>query len=125
MESAPAQKLASTALARTSALVGPFWSTPAAPPKRIGKGFSSPSGVYCAWTSSISARSAESRALEIALRAAGRFSSRMRIWPVFGAGRFTTLIRGPASLEYGRTRRNAGATRRSVGRSGIIRTVLE
>lgn len=99
LRSAPAQKLASTALERIRALVGPFSSTPAAPPKRGAGGTSSPSGVYCAWTSSTSARRAASRALEMAFRAEGRFSSKMRMWPELGAGRLTTLIMGPASLE--------------------------
>ncbi|KAK1251623.1 hypothetical protein MKX07_007102 [Trichoderma sp. CBMAI-0711] len=86
------------------ALVGPFSSTPAAPPKRCGGGSSSPSGPYWHWTSRISARREASRAFEIALRASGRLSSRMRMWPLDGwpagaVGRLVTRTRGSAVVE--------------------------
>lgn len=106
LRSAPAQKEVSTADARISALVGPFSSSPAMPPNRLfheAGGISSPvAASYCACTASISSRKDESRAREIALRAAGRLSSRMRMWPEFGAGKSVTRTRGPAlaSVEY-------------------------
>lgn len=43
------------------------------------------------------------------------------MWPVFGAGRLVTLIRGPASLEYNRRKRIAGDASRVLNRGGIAR----
>ncbi|KAL2286058.1 hypothetical protein FJTKL_07295 [Diaporthe vaccinii] len=98
LRSAPAQKELSTALARIRALVGPLSSWPAAPPNLLFQLFAASSSPvdasYCEWTSSISPRRDARRALDMAFRADGRFSSRTRMWPVLGAGRLVTRIRG-------------------------------
>lgn len=101
--SAPAQNELSTADARISARVGPLSLSPAIPPNFFchdGVGISSPvASSYCAWTASISSRRDDSSAREMALRAAGRFSSKMRIWPEPGAGSSVTRRTGSASDE--------------------------
>ena len=114
LRSAPAQKQLSTALAITNALVGPLASdpgtSPAAPPARA---ISLPLESYCACTDSIWSRRELSSARERALREEGRFSSRMRMCPLFGAGRLVTTTRGCASVadEYG-----LGNTLENLGR---------
>lgn len=106
LRSAPAQNEVSTAEARIRARVGPFWSSPAIPPNRLfhdAGGISSPvAASYCSWTASISSRRDDRSPREMAFRAAGRLSSRMRMWPELGAGRLVTRSRGPvlASVEY-------------------------
>lgn len=129
--SAPAQNELSTALATIKALVGPFSSAPAMPPKRLFQllgGSSSPvDASYCEWTLSISLRSVWRRARDIAFRADGRLSSRMRMWPVLGAGRFVMRMRGSSVVveEYRRAegveRRGRLERRTRNGRGGILR----
>jgi hypothetical protein len=130
LRSAPAQKDVSTAEARIKALVGPFWSSPAMPPKRLfhdGVGTSSPvAASYCAWMASISSRREDSNAREIALRAAGRLSSRMRMWPELGAGRSVTRTKSPpiASVEYRACRRTASRPMRRAADALSVRVNL-
>jgi len=92
--SAPAQKQLSTSLATISALVGPLSSTPAAPPNFNVGGTSSPLASYSAAIASMCERSSQSSCLEIALRAEGRASERMRMRPDEGAGTSVMLIKG-------------------------------
>ena len=93
LRSAPAQKQLSTALAMTNALVGPASAAPA---------ISLPFVSYCACRASTWSRRESSNPREMAFRAAGRFSSRMRMCPLFRAGRLVTAINGcwAASAEY-------------------------
>ncbi len=86
-KSAPAQKQLSTSLAKITALVGPRPSTPAAPPYIFLGGASLPSGVYSEAMEEMASRSSERRPTEMAFRAEGRESVRIRMRPVCGAGR--------------------------------------
>jgi hypothetical protein len=80
LRSAPAQKLESASLARIRALVAPV----------------SPSSciLFTWWFSS------DSSCRDIALRAAGRLSERIRMLPLWGAGTFVTLRTGEGAVEY-------------------------
>lgn len=80
-KSAPAQKLASTSLARINARVGP-----------------SPS--FSAWMLSTSCRSSLSSCREMALRDSGRLRLRIRMLPLWGAGTLVTLIVEAEAVEY-------------------------
>lgn len=81
-KSAPAQKLVSTSDANINALVAPV----------------SPSWCMLStwWFSS------ESNWRDIAFRAVGRLSERMRIFPQCGAGILVTFITGDVAAEYAR-----------------------
>ena len=118
LRSAPAQKDLSTALARTRALVCPSLVATA-------RGVSLPSGVYCLWRSSSSARSAAISEREIALRAEGRLSSSTRIWPDPEAGVFVTRMRGPGSAAVEYRRRRIGKRREEMRRGGIVAVRLQ
>ena len=95
LRSAPAQKQVSTALARTMARVGPS----CAPALCLPTSSFPEAASYWAWTSSTSARREASRALEMALRAEGRLSSRTRMWPEPAAGRLVTRMSGSVEEE--------------------------
>jgi hypothetical protein len=92
--SAPAQKQLSTSLARISALVGAVLSVPAEPPNFSVTGTSSPWSLYSEAIASMCERSSQRSCLEMALRAEGRASERMRMRPDDGAGTSVMFIRG-------------------------------
>lgn len=85
--SAPAQNELSTSLAKITALVGPLPSIPAAPPYTFFAGASEQSASYSEWMEEMAWCSSERRALDMAFRAEGRESVRIRMRPVCGAGR--------------------------------------